>query len=140
MSKFYESYKNRNILPGQRVEVYRNLKFKDRVVYSIRDAKTGLVLGHAENVLLSRCLFIVKQAGRKRVLKEKKKNVHAWAEGSMGVIHFGDDKIFSDGFKVKYNPYKNLTFVREYENGEETHILMANVVYINQDGVFASGL
>lgn len=135
--KFFKSYKKRNVLPGQRVEVYRNLKFKDRIVYSVRDAKTGLVLGHATNLLLSRCEFVVKQAGRERVIKEKRKNVHAWIEGSFGIIHMGDDKIFSEGIGVRYNPYINSEFEMA-DCGEP--IYKANVVYI-QDGLLsASGL
>lgn len=140
LGKFFDSYKGRQIPVGERVEVYRNLKFKDRVVYSIRDRKSGLVLGHASNLLLSDCYFVVKEAGRKRVLKEKKKNVHAWIEGSFGVIHAGDDRIFSEGIRVKYNPYQNQTFVREYEEGETSHILWANVVWIDEMDVVASGL
>jgi hypothetical protein len=139
MSKFFNSYKGRNVLPGQRVEVYRNLKFKDSVVYSIRDLKSGLVLGHASNLLLSRCKFVVKQSGRTRVIKERKKNVHAWIEGSYGIIHAGDDRIFSEGTKVRYNPYQNITFIRG-EGPDETHILQANIVWLDEEDVVASGL
>lgn len=135
--KFFNSYKGRSVQPGQRVQVYRNLKFKDKVVYSIRDATSGLVLGHGTDLLLSRCLLIVKDSGRKRVLKEKKKNVHAWIEGSFGIIHCGDNSIFNDGVKVSYNPYKNYTFVF----GEtDQPLFVANLVYIDEQGVFASGL
>lgn len=135
--KFFNSYKGRNVLPGQRVEVYRNLKFKDRIVYSVRDAKTGLVLGHASNLLLNRCCFIVRQKGRERVLKERKKNVHAWIEGSFGIIHFGDSRIFSEGIGVRYNPYTNNQF-EQAECGES--IYKANVVYIEDGLLSASGL
>ncbi len=137
MGKFFESYKRRNVHAGQRVEVYRNLKFRDRIVYSVRDAKTGLVLGHAENLLLSRCKFIVRQVGRERVLREKKKNVHAWIEGSFGIIHCGDDMIFNDGIGVRYNPYTNSEFEMA-DCGEP--IYKANVVWIDEGLVKASGL
>ncbi len=134
--KFFTSYKGRQVAPAQRVEVYRNLKFRDRVVYSVRDAKTGLVLGHATDLLLSRCKFVVSQKGRERVLKEKKKNVHAWIEGSYGIIHAGDDRIFSEGERVRYNPYTNSHF--EMECGEP--IVEANVVFIKEDMVTASAI
>ena len=119
------------------MEVYRNLKFKDRIVYSIRDPKTRLVLGHASDLLLTQCKFVVNQAGRKRVLKEKKKNVHAWISGSLSVIHAGDDRIFSDGTKVQYNPYTNSQFEMA-ECGEP--VVEANLVYINETGVYASAI
>jgi hypothetical protein len=110
-------------------------------VYSIRDAATGLVLGHGENILLSKCYFVVKATGRKRVLREKRKNVHAWVEGNFGIIHAGDDQIIPhNSVRVKYNPYENITFVREYENGVTGHILAANLVWIDKHGVYASGL
>lgn len=136
--KFFNSYKGRNVLPGQRVEVYRNLKFKDRIVYSIRDAKSGLVLGHATDLLLTnKCKFVVKEVGRQRVLKEKKKNVHAWIEGSFGIIHAGDDKIFGDGTPVRYNPYTNSHFEMS-DCGEP--IVGANLVFIKEGLVSASSI
>lgn len=136
--KFFNSYKGRWIHAGQRVEVYRNLKFKDRIVYSIRDAKSGLVLGHATDILLTNnCKFVVKEVGRQRVLKEKKKNVHAWIEGSYGIIHAGDDKIFSDGTPVRYNPYTNSHFEMA-DCGEP--IVEANLVFIKEGLVSASAI
>jgi hypothetical protein len=133
----FTSYKGRRVLPGQRVEVYRNLKFKDRVVYSIRDVKTGLVLGHASTLLLSRCKFVVNQKGRERVIKEKRKNVHAWIQGSMGIVHAGDDRIFSTGRKVCYNPYTNSHFELA-DCGEP--VVEANLVWINEGLVSASSI
>lgn len=135
--KFFHSYKKRSVYAGQRVEVYRNLKFKDRVVYSIRDKKTGLVLGHATDLLLSRCKFVVNQKGRERVLRDKKKNVHAWIEGSFGVIHVGDDKIFGDGTPIYYSPYTNTHF--EIENCGEP-IVEANLVFIKEGLISASNI
>lgn len=135
--KFFNSYKGRNVLPAQRVEVYRNLKFRDKVVYSVRDANTGLVLGHASNLLLGTCKFVVKQTGRERVLREKKKNVHAWIEGSFGIVHVGDDKIFSEGIGVSYNPYTNSEFER-MDCGAP--IYKASLVYIEDGFVTASGV
>ncbi len=116
------------------MEVYRNLKFKDQIVYSIRDKRTGLVLGHASNLLLSRCRFVVNQAGRERVLREKKKNVHAWIEGSYSIIHAGDDRIFSDGTPICYNPYTNSHF--EIDSCGEP-VDQATLVWI-EDGLVAA--
>lgn len=138
--KYFKSYKGRQVLPGQRVEVYRNLSFKDQTVYSIRDHRSGLVLGHATNILLNNCWFTVNTAARKRVIRDQKKNVCAWIEGSFGVLHMGDDKIFVENSEqVRFNPYMNETFVRGWDQ-DTTHILVANVVYIDGRGVFASGL
>jgi hypothetical protein len=138
LGKFFESYKGRWVHAGQRVEVYRNLKFKDKIVYSIRDKRTGLVLGHASDLLLTnQCKFVVHEVGRQRVLREKKKNVHAWIEGSYGIIHAGDDRIFSDGTPVYYNPYTNSHF-EMVDCGEP--VVGANLVYIQEDLVAASAV
>ena len=68
------------------VQVYRNLHNR---LLSIQDAKTGLVIGHATTVDLKDATFIVREAGRQRVLKEKKKNVHAFVKGTLtDVINF----------------------------------------------------
>ena len=138
--KYFTSYKGRNVAPGHSVQVYRNLKYKNEAVYSIRSINSGLVLGHATTLLLSTCNFVVSQVGRKRVLREKRRNVHAWIEGSFDIIHAGDENIFSNGIPVRYNPYLNETFVRVYEEGETGHILSANIVWIDETGVYASGL
>lgn len=140
--RFFTPYKGRNVVPGQSVQVYRNLKYKDEAVYSIRSVNTGLVLGHATHLLLSRCKFVVSEAGRQRVLREKKKNVCAWIEGSFGILHAGDGNIFNDGYKVYYNPYENETFVIHSTVFKDTYALSifdANVVYIGDEGVTASG-
>lgn len=136
MGKFFTSFKERWVHHGQRVQVYRNLN-KPGTTYSIRDVKTGLVLGHTKNVLLSNCIFTVNQNGRNRVLTTKKKSIHAYVEGYYVTIQAGDDRVFTEGkLEVRYNPYKNETFLcGEYDQP----IRSAGVVYINEDGVFASG-
>lgn len=60
------------------VEVYRNLH---NGRWSVRGNKTKLVLGHADKVLLYDVEFVVGEKGRRRVLREGRKNVHAYARG-----------------------------------------------------------
>ena len=61
--------------------------------------------------------FIVQPAGRRRVLKENRKNVHAYLEGQLGVGPAPDmDTIFTDTTmelwkSVTYNPY----FMEEFQ-------------------------
>ena len=73
---------------------------------SIRDARTRRVVAHASEVHLSDATFHVSLAGRARVIRDKRKNVHAWVRG---VISEPCDAIRT---KVTYNPYKYSTFVR----------------------------
>lgn len=95
-------FKDRTIDPAQPVKVYRNLN-KPGVVYSIQQA--GLIVGHATELHLKDVTFTVNEAGRQRVLKEKRKNVHAFIVG-----HVTEHPEPVYGAKVKYNPYKGPTF------------------------------
>ena len=60
--------------------VYYNLH---KHVFSVRSCKSGLVEHHVNTVILSDCDFKVSKAGRDRVLKEKRKNVHAGVKGTV---------------------------------------------------------
>ena len=89
-----------------RVFVYFNLHKK---LWSIKDLKTGKVIGRIDSVYLQDCEMKVSQAGRKRVLKEKRKNVHA---GIVGTWDYRDiHKI--EGTEITYNPYKYESFVNK---------------------------
>jgi hypothetical protein len=88
-----------------KVEVYYNFHLQ---LWSVRDRKTRRVIGHAENVCLSHCTFKVSQAGRERVLREGRKNVHAFVQGNLR-----NDLLVSDSFdplrsakRIGYNPYR----------------------------------
>ena len=113
------------------VFVYRNLRFRDRVVWSMKSVKSGLVVGRKSRVVLQDCRFKVSQAGRARVLRERKKYVHA---GVQGVLLAPDAKrITKDFIRATYNPYKYSTFIVE-ATGEPIH--HASLVVINEKGVW----
>ena len=63
------------------------------------------MVGHADQVELRKVDFKVSETGRQRVLKERKKNVHAY------VVGFLDDALarYWD-VKIVYNPYKYDSF------------------------------
>ena len=62
--------------PNKRVYVYFNLH---RKCFSVRQGTR--VVEHANRVCLKDVKYLVQPAGRKTVLKEKKKNVHAGLSG-----------------------------------------------------------
>ena len=97
----------------KRVYVYFNLHKK---VWSVR--QSGRVVEHTKNIMLKDCRFLVSEAGRKRVLREKKKNVHAGVSGYV-VDSIPEYKVYSEA-KITYNPYKHKTFVRK-DTGEPIH-------------------
>lgn len=86
-----------NVQNGTRVRVYRNLHTGN---FSVQCAKTGLVIARVFNIELRDVQFVVRQAGRRKVLAEKRKNVHAFV---VGYVTNGA-KIANQ--QVSYNPYK----------------------------------
>lgn len=86
------------------VEVYYNLHKK---CFSIR--AQGKVVGHADTVKIRWAKFVVQPAGRDRVVKEGRKNVHAFVRGQLDRTRREPD--LSDYRLASYNPYKHGYFV-----------------------------
>ena len=106
-----------------KVEVYFNLHKR---VFSIRSCRTGRVIHHAKHVHIVNPKFVVREGGRQRVLRERKKNVHAFAVGTGG-FRDGIATCLS-GRPVTYNPYVNDTFVFA-DTGEPVKEVQAISVY-----------
>ena len=101
------SFKGRGIDIKKPIFVYKNLHNK---MYSVKQC--GLVVAHAERICISRPEFIVRQSGRKRVLKEKRKNVHAFIKGIYSGSVFGTTAERNDlPMKIEYDPYKYNSFM-----------------------------
>lgn len=124
------------------VDVYYNIH---RAKLSIRSrSKPRRVIAHQNSIFMRNCRFVVSEAGRQRVLRERRKNVHAvvrgeWVEEfSWG--GFGSRKIFPADLSldkwrfVTYNPYRNAEFV-DVESGRG--ISEAEYVIINGKDIFA---
>jgi len=90
-----------------RVQVYRNLNQKCLSVMALDGPFKGRVVSWAKTVRLSDCKFVVRPAGRAKVLKEKRKNVHAFVRGDLTWVGVYN-KV---GRIATYNPYKNSSFV-----------------------------
>jgi hypothetical protein len=118
--------KDRTLVAGQIVEVYFNLHKK---VFSIKDVKTGLVVAHTPIVNLYNAGFKVSEAGRQRVIKEQRKNVHARVVGAYVPLYDGEGVYLKAPHNMKqayYNPYKVSTFV---DKDTQQPIHGASVVY-----------
>ena len=136
-----------------KVEVYRNLH---NGMLSIRDAKTKHVVGHADRVTLADVTFHVSQAGRERVLRERRKNVHAVVRGSLVSYMFGGgykgrslSSYVSEGevpqfamadMQVKYNPYKAGAFMVGDEPVHEAKAVRIGIAGIHLGELFYGGL
>lgn len=93
-----------------RVKVYWNSTKK---VFSVI-GKRGIVIAHKNCIFLKDCRFVVREGGRQRVLKEKKKNVHAFVEGTIDKFKQKDIMCGYGPYKylrIEYNPYKVGKFV-----------------------------
>lgn len=115
-----------------RVFVYYNLHKKLWSVKSLESLTKGLVIAHRKELVLRNVKPKVSEAGRQRVIRERKKNVHA---GLVGEWDFDHDVVSFTGDKITYNPYRYNTFVfadseepfeyadMAYLGNKEVHIL-----------------
>lgn len=87
------------------------------------------VVRHAEMVILTDAQFKVSEAGRQRVLKEQRKNVHAAVVGNEIKI---DEPLEFRSTRVFYNPYRAGTFVDE--GGAPIHESKLVVIRGNKNG------
>lgn len=93
-----------------KVFVYYNLHKKCFSVKGLQGPAKGLVFLHSNAVELYYAEFKVSQAGRERVLREKRKNVHAGVVGYLADFHV-DNYNTSEMTSVTYNPYLYTSFV-----------------------------
>lgn len=113
------------------VAVYKNLhKSKPNCpIYSIKDLKTGKVIAWEKEVYLSNVIFQVSEKGRQRVIREKKKYVHAYVIGNWKKL----SKPISFITKVRYNPYETATFIK---TNNKKPILKAKEAFLCSSGVW----
>ena len=90
----------------RKVDVYRNLNSD---CWSVRQG--ARVVCHTDYITLQNCEFVVQPAGRRRVLIEQKKNVHAFVRGYLCSPRESDYTPAFSWDYVKYNPYKSDSFV-----------------------------
>lgn len=134
-----------------RVRIYRNLspQYRDRRVWSVvalEGPRKGLVIDRVEGAILRDASFVVSEAGRQRVLREKAKNVHAFIRGELvetfplnSLSKKADGEEIAPGsgatVPVSYNPYKAGHFFR-LDNGEA--VGAASLVAVAPQGVYAA--
>lgn len=110
-----------------RVKVYFNLHKKMFSVVSLDKETYGLVVTHVDEVHLVNCQFVVSEAGRQRVIREQRKNVHAYVKGQLGVSVSGEET------EASYNPYKKGSF---YIKGTEEDLYTATFARLSGKKVF----
>lgn len=84
-----------------KVFVYFNLHKKVWSVKALNGSNKGRVIARLTDVGLIDASFRVSKAGRERVLKEQRKNVHAGVVGYLAPVIKNE----TDAKRVRYNPY-----------------------------------
>jgi hypothetical protein len=141
-------------LIGRRVRVYVNLNRRrpnGLPMLSVQagdGARRGRVIAHLVGIELADVRFTVSQAGRHRVLKEHRKNVHAFACGT--VVSVADEAravsfsrrqvrwIRKGGRVITYSPYAPASTFFDEDSREEVHhagrLLIVSKRVVGRDG------
>jgi hypothetical protein len=119
--------------PQQPVRVYWNYKHR---CYSIFQG--GAVRASARQVQLEDVTFRVRESGRQRMLREKRKVIHAFAIGRLvDFVHPSETRKLSpfSGTRIAYDPYRFPSFV-----DTDTHepVLTAKAVRFDEEGTRAA--
>ena len=116
------------------VRVYRNL---NRNCWSVLDfdpksENYNRVIDHVTELSLEEVTLVVQKAGREKVLKEKRKNVHAFVQGSPTLKVELESGSYPDSLSkvVSYDPYKAGQFIVEKEHcgAEEAFVYKADLI------------
>lgn len=132
------------------VEIYMNIRKFNRgePFWSVRNKKTGKVIQHKEELVVKNCWFTVQPAGRDKVRKQKRKNVHAWVNGTImlysslqlaSLLHLNESHYpIEEGRHVSYNPYTYDHFEVAGESTPEAsggrEIAAADLVHLTSTG------
>jgi hypothetical protein len=111
----------------------------------------GRVVAHAEKLQMEGVKFRVSEAGRRRVIRTGRKNVHAGAEGEItmawGLVPASNDVALTSlgingvweklhGRRVRYNPYECPLFT----SGDSVYVTSASRLQIDRCSMRAVGL
>lgn len=102
--------------------------------FSIRDAKTRKVIGYTDRIVLRNVCFLVSQAGRERVLKERVKHIHAYVLGlfEQDLQQLSRENEGCDD-EAYYNPYNTVCFINKSTKEQLTY---AELVICEQHRVY----
>jgi hypothetical protein len=114
----------------KRVKIYRNLHKKCLSVLH-RTEKGWRLWKHVPRIEVFNAVFKVSQAGRERVLREKRKNVHAFIEGD----YAGVTNVTSSNLRfLRYNPYEAGHF---FDAETKKLARESSWAFVNEKGIMA---
>lgn len=122
-----------------KVFVYFNLHKKLFSVKALEGPDKGRVVAHVDGAVVYNATLKVSEAGRQRVLREKKKNVHAGVQGEWMGEYILAKHIARTATPLTYNPYKYSTFVEKFtEKPVRVMKEVAMVIYNNRAGLYGN--
>lgn len=129
-------FKGRTIDYSKPIRIYRNLT-KKGVWYSI--VQKGKTVAHSTAICVKDAVFHVNEKTRQRVIKNKRKEFHAYIEGFYTTSGMGTTAAKNDlCVEIKYNPYKYKQFTCTNLTRQPFEIKSALFVIANKEGVKAS--
>jgi len=133
MRRFAPVESGKVIDQNQPVRVFKNWKHG---CYSIM--QRGVIKASASQVRLADVEFRVREAGRLRMLREKRRNVHAFAVGRLvDFVHPGESRTIEPmaGRGAFYDPYRFRSFV---DSETRAPLTMVRTAHFDEDGVVYS--
>ena len=121
-----------------KVFVYYNLHKKCFSIKALEGEKKGRVVAHREYLDIIGVNFKVSENGRQRVIKERRKNVHAGVIGEWNDSSIPRGTLLHnlEGKEVTYNPYKYDSFVWIDNDGNPERISIAKSAYLVDKKIF----
>lgn len=139
--KYLKTKKQIDEMKGEVVAVYRNLH---KNCWSV--THKGRVIYHCDHITLENVKFKVSKIGREKVLKEKRKNVHARVWGELVEVAVDNSKFDTSYFDLEvteYNPYKfHSFFILKFVNKSTVKkfaVTSAEKVFMTCSTVFSLG-
>ncbi len=108
---------------------YRNLhKGNFSVQFYIQEKKGYRVIDRVNSAILEDCTFRVYEVGRQKVLREKRKNVHAYVEPK-SYKHIQGEVDVTNLREIYYNPYEYDSFV--YKDTKKAVLSVSRILTYN---------
>ena len=115
---------------GKKVFVYRNLHRKCWSLKSLEGNDKGLVIAHLDEVVLDNPTPKISEAGRQRVLKEGRKNVHAGIVGYISSINIENNR------ELKESPYDPIKFPLFFERDTKNPTVFGDIALLKNGRIY----
>lgn len=115
----------------KRFKIYRNLHKGNFSIQGYVKSKKGYrIVDRVSSAILEIVTFRVYESGRQRVLRERRKNVHAFVTPVSYDVKVMKNYDVSKLREIYYNPYKHETFVYK-DTGEPVYGVLSKVLLKN---------